>query len=193
MKKSNIALYLGGTVVASALASFGLTAEAGPIIIQPSIVIGQPAVVVAPPPPVYVQPAPVYVQPAPVVEYAPSPFDIYINTAAPADVVFIGGVTYIWGVDAYGHRVQHFYMRGDHRQDVFRRQEELHRVAARNGGHLPEHGETHAEAMAHEQQRMAAAGGGRPGGAPGAPGAGGHAPAPAGHAAPQGKEHEHER
>ncbi|HSY27641.1 MAG TPA: hypothetical protein VK832_09080, partial [Burkholderiaceae bacterium] len=132
---------------------------------------------------------PVYEQQAPVVEYAPSPFDIYITNAAPADVVFIGGSTYIWSVDAYGHRYQRFYMRGDHRQDVFRRQEELHRVAARNGGRLPEHGESHAEAMAHEQQRMAAAGGGHPGGAPGA----GHAPAPAGHpAAPQGKEHEHE-
>jgi len=199
MKKSNLALCVSGALVL-ALGSVTLNAEAWPI----SINIGIPApVVVVPAAPVYVAPAPVYVEPAPVVEYQPSPFDVYVTGAAPADIVFIGGATYIWGVDAYGHRVQHFYGRGDHRDELFRRQGELRRVEARNGGHLPPHGESHAEAMAHEQQRMASAG--RPGGpGPGAPhggpgpaGAPNHpgAPAPAAQHGGNnngGHEHEHE-
>jgi hypothetical protein len=160
MKNSKIVLCIGSSLVAAALGSLALNAQAWPIVIQPSINIGIPApVIVAPPAPVYVQPAPVYVEPAPVVEYVPSPFDVYITAAPPADIVFIGGATYIWGVDAYGHRERHFYGNGDRRAELFRRQEELHRVAARNGGHLPPHGESRSEAMAHEQARMAAAGG----------------------------------
>jgi hypothetical protein len=168
MKNSKIVLCIGSSLVAAALGSVALNAQAWPIVIQPSINIGIPAPVVVAPAPVYVAPAPapVYVEPAPVVAYVPGPFDVFVTAAAPADIVFIGGATYIWSVDAYGHRERHLYGYGDRRAELFHRQEELHRVAARNGGHLPPRGESREEAMAHEQARMASAG--RPGGpAPG--------------------------
>jgi|GEM_PF-5520720 len=196
MKNSKIVLCLGSGLIAAALGSVALNAQAWPIVVQPSITIGIPAPVVVAPAPVVVAPppAPVYVEPAPVVAYVPGPFDVFVTAAAPADIVFVGGATYIWSVDPYGHRVQHLYGYGDRRAELFRRQEELHRVAARNGGMLPPHGETRAEAMAHEQARVAAAG--RPGGP--APGYhGGPAPQPQQHGGNEhggyGHEHEHER
>jgi hypothetical protein len=63
-------------------------------------------------------------------EYAPSPRDVYITAAPATDIMFIGGATYIWGVDGYAHRERHFYGNGDRRAELFRLQEELHRVVA---------------------------------------------------------------
>lgn len=180
MKTANFGPRLGSTVMAFALASLALTAQGQIVFQRPSIVIGVPPVIIAP------APQPVYVQQAPAVEYVPAPLDVYITNAAPADVVFVGGNTYVWGVDEYGHRVRHLYGRGDHREDVLRRHEELHRVSERNGGHLPAHGEAHAGAGAREQQHVAAANrvaaaGGHP-----APAAN-HGPAPAGKSEPEKK------
>jgi len=196
-------------LIATAVASIALPAQAQIFIRRPEIVIGAPAVVIAPPQ-VVVEPQPVVVEQAPVVEYVPAPTDAFIVGAAPADIVFIGGDTFIWSVDPYGHRVRHFYGHGDRREEIGRRGEHLRQVQARNGGHLPAHGETHAQAVAHEQQHVASAGGhpggapaggghpggapaggGHPGGAPaggghpgGAPAGGGHPAAPAAHSAP---------
>jgi hypothetical protein len=120
---------------------FGMIAPAqagvSVVVAPPAVVIGAPAVVVAPPPPA--------------VAYAPAPFDVYITTAAPADIVFFHGDTFVWAVDANGHRYRRFYAHGDHRQELFHRRDELHRIAARNGGHLPDH---HAE-VRHEEHREA--------------------------------------
>lgn len=94
------------------------------------------AVVVAlnppPPPP---PPEPVVVEEF----YQPMPADVYVSTVVDRDVVFIGGDTYIWVVGPDGLRHRHFYAHGDHRQDVFHRRDELHRVMANHDGHLPDH------------------------------------------------------
>jgi hypothetical protein len=58
--------------------------------------------------------------------YQPMPNDIYISTVVDHDVVFIGGNTYIWVVGPDGARHRQFYTHGDHREDVFRRRDELH-------------------------------------------------------------------
>ncbi len=166
---------LNAVGVSVALAS--LAANAG-VTIHPVIVAPAPVVVV---------PQPVIV--APVVAYVPNPMDVYILAAPPADIIFINGDTYIWTTDAYGHRVRRFYGHGDHREFLNHRREELHRVRERNGGHLPPHGESQAEAMAHHEQHMAAehAAHGQAGpGHPGAPAMHPGNPAPAAHAAPPG-------
>jgi hypothetical protein len=82
-------------------------------------------------------------QPAPdvVVEeaYQPMPTDVYIANVAERDVFVSGGNTYFWVVGHDGVRHRHLYAHGDHRADVFRRREELHRVMANHAGHLPDH------------------------------------------------------
>ena len=123
MKSSRFILSVTSTLVFAALGLAATQAQAGGIFIQPEIVIGVPGVVVA----------------QPVVEYAPNPFDVYITNVGPADVVYLHGDTFIWGIDGNGRRYQRFYAHGDRRADVFRRRDELHRVMARNGGHLPNH------------------------------------------------------
>lgn len=89
------------------------------------------------------QPQPVaVVATAPVVvedDYAPVPTDAYVAMAADRDVVIVGGDTYVWVVGANGKRERHFFAHGDHRDDVFRRREELHTVMAHHDGHLPDH------------------------------------------------------
>ncbi|WP_239483111.1 hypothetical protein [Paraburkholderia sp. C35] len=84
-----------------------------------------------PPPP----PPPVVVEDA----YQPLPTDNFVAVVAERDVTIVGGDTYIWVVGPDGQRHRHFYAHGDHRAEVFHRQEELHRVMANHGGHLPDH------------------------------------------------------
>jgi hypothetical protein len=140
---------------AALCAAFAATGAGAQIIVRPQIIVPAPAVVVQPQPvyvapqPVYVAPQPVYAAPQPVyapppepaVAYVPAPLDPFIVGVALADIVIIGGDTYIWALDANGHRYRRFYAHGDHRSEIWRRHDELHRVMARNGGHLPEHGE----------------------------------------------------
>lgn len=88
-------------------------------------------------------PAPYQTPPSGVVieeAYQPMPTDIYIANVAERDVFVSGGNTYFWVMGPDGVRHRHFYARGDHRADVFHRREELHRVMADHGGHLPDHG-----------------------------------------------------
>jgi len=105
------------------------------------------------PPPVYVAPQPVYVAPQPayvvpqpvygapgvVVEYAPRPYDgdIVLVANPEQDIVFIAGDTFLWLLDANGHRYRKFYSHGDHRDELRARHQELHGMMNRNGGHLP--------------------------------------------------------
>lgn len=122
-----------------------LTAIAGAILLagcatndQGQLVIDQDkvhAVIVAlnpPPPP---PPPPVVVEEV----YQPMPSDVYISTVVDTDVVIVGGDTYIWVVGPDGARHRRFYAHGDHREDVFHRRDELHRVMVNHGGHLPDH------------------------------------------------------
>jgi hypothetical protein len=134
-----------------------------PVLVAPQIIVPQ---VVIPQPYVVVAPQAAYVAPGPVVGYVATPLDAFIVNAAPADVVFINGDTYIWAVDEHGHRYRRFYGHGDRRADLNHRRDELHRVMERNGGHLPgregNHGEAHAAmehntAVAHAEQARAAA------------------------------------
>lgn len=71
--------------------------------------------------------------------YQPMPNDSYVSAVADADVVIVGGDTYIWVAGPDGIRHRRFYAHGDHRQDVFHRREELHRVMVNHAGHLPDH------------------------------------------------------
>jgi hypothetical protein len=114
------------------LATGCTTNDQGQLVVDPNKVN---AVVVAlnpPPPP---PPEPVVVEEV----YQPMPNDVYIATAVDRDVVIVGGDTYIWVVGPDGVRRRHFYAHGDHRQDVFHRRDDLHRVMANHGGHLPDH------------------------------------------------------
>jgi hypothetical protein len=74
-----------------------------------------------------------------VTAYQPLPTDVYVANVVDRDVVFVGGDTYIWVVGRDGVRHRQFYAHGDHRTEVFHRREELHRVMASHGGHLPEY------------------------------------------------------
>lgn len=96
--------------------------------IDPSKVNIVLAPAVAPPPPVVVEEA-----------YQPMPTDIYVANVVDRDVFISGGNTYIWVVGPNGVRRRQFYAHGDHRADIFHRREELHRVMANHGGHLPDH------------------------------------------------------
>jgi hypothetical protein len=94
-----------------------------------------------PPPP----PPPVVVEEV----YQPMPNDVYITGVVDHDVVFVGGETYIWVVGPDGVRRRRFYAHGDHRADVFRRRDELHRVMVNHGGHLPDHATVAHGPMGH--------------------------------------------
>jgi hypothetical protein len=106
------------------------TNEQGQLVIGPNRVNPVLAGAVSPPPP-----PPVVVEEV----YQPMPNDIYISTVVDRDVVFFGGNTYIWVVGPDGVRHRQFYTHGDHRQDVFRRRDELHKVMMGHAGHLPDH------------------------------------------------------
>jgi hypothetical protein len=71
--------------------------------------------------------------------YQPMPTDVYVSTVVDADVVIVGGNTYIWVVGPDGARHRRFYAHGDHREDVFHRRDDLHRVMMNHDGHLPDH------------------------------------------------------
>ncbi|WP_233849200.1 hypothetical protein [Paraburkholderia sp. HD33-4] len=73
-----------------------------------------------------------------VTAYQPLPTDVYVVNVVDRDVVIVGGDTYLWVVGQDGVRHRQFYAHGDHRAEVFRRREELHRVMASHDGHLPE-------------------------------------------------------
>lgn len=94
------------------------------------------AVVVAlnppPPPP---PPQPVIVEEV----YQPMPSDAYVATVVNTDVFMVGGNTYIWVVGPDGARHRRFYAHGDHREEVFHRRDDLHRVMMDHGGRLPDH------------------------------------------------------
>ncbi|WP_246257613.1 hypothetical protein [Pararobbsia alpina] len=92
----------------------------------------------SPPPPVVVEEA-----------YQPTPNDIYISTVVDRDVVFVGGNTYIWVVGPDGARHRRLYAHGDHRNEVFHRRDELHKVMMNHGGHLPDHTIAAHGPMAH--------------------------------------------
>lgn len=137
MKTSGLTLPLASVALFAAMQMSSAQAQ---IVIQPNVVIAVPGVVVA----------------LPFVAYVPNPYDVYITNAQPADVVYIHGDTFIWSIDGNGRRYQKFYAHGDRRAEVFSRQEELHRVMARNNGHLPSHESApHQNEQRHEQ-------GGRP-------------------------------
>ncbi|MGF6955613.1 hypothetical protein [Paraburkholderia youngii] len=74
---------------------------------------------------------------ATVTAYQPLPTDVYVANVVDRDVVFVGGVTYIWVVGRDGVRQRQFYAHGDRRAEVFHRREELRRVMASHDGHLP--------------------------------------------------------
>jgi hypothetical protein len=63
-------------------------------------------------------------------EVVPETNDVYISAAANSDIVFVGGSTYIWANGTDGRRHRHFYGRGDRRQEVFHRRDNLHSVTA---------------------------------------------------------------
>jgi hypothetical protein len=108
------------------------TNEQGQLVVDPNKVNAVLAGVLLPPPP---PPPPVVVEEV----YQPMPNDIYISNVVDGDIVFFGGSTYIWVVGPDGVRHRHFYAHGDHRQDIFRRRDELHKVMMNHGGHLPDH------------------------------------------------------
>jgi hypothetical protein len=111
----------------------------------PIVVVEQPAPVV-----VVQQPQMAVVAAVPADGYLANPLDVVlVQTApAPADVVFVGGSTYVWVRDDYGHRVRRFYGAGDMRHEVFARHEMLNNMRRENGGRLPEPG-MHRDAMGH--------------------------------------------
>ena len=108
------------------------TNEQGQLVVDPNKVNEVLTGALIPPPP---PPPPVVVEEA----YQPMPNDIYISTVVDSDVVIFGGDTYIWVIGPDGVRHRHFYAHGDHRQDVFHRRDDLHRVMVNHGGHLPDH------------------------------------------------------
>jgi hypothetical protein len=160
--KKTLRISLASIACATVLAGCA-TNDQGVLVIDPNKVNEVISGALNPPPPP--PPPPVVIEEA----YEPMPNDIYISTVVDRDVVFIGGSTYIWVVGPDGVRHRQFYAHGDHRQDVFHRRDELHRVIMNHGGHLPDHA-----IAAHGPD-------GRPGG-PGHPAPGGM---PAAHAAVQ--------
>jgi len=121
MKRSRFAIPVSSALLASAL-GFSAVQAGAQVYVRPTVVIGVPGVAIVAPP---------------VVEYSPAPFDVYITNAQPADVIYLHGDTFIWAVDGNGRRYQRFYAHGDRRSEVLGRRDELQRVRARNGGHLP--------------------------------------------------------
>jgi hypothetical protein len=127
--KTTLRISLASVAFATFLAGCA-TNEQGQLVVDPNkvneILVG--ALSPPPPPPVVVEEA-----------YQPMPNDLYISTIVDRDVVFFGGDTYIWVVGPDGVRHRHFYAHGDHREDVFHRRNELHKVIVNHGGHLPDH------------------------------------------------------
>lgn len=80
--------------------------------------------------------------------------DVYISGASNADVVFVGGSTYIWVTQSDGQRHRHFYGHGDKRQEVFRRRDNLRSVTA----HFPAHRSTRHEDGEHRRHHREDAG-----------------------------------
>jgi hypothetical protein len=107
------------------------TNEQGQLVVDPNKVNEVLAGALSPPPP----PPPEVVEEA----YQPMPNDVYVSTVVDKDVVFVGGSTYIWVVGPDGVRHRRLYAHGDHREDVFRRRDELHKTMMSHGGHLPDH------------------------------------------------------
>jgi hypothetical protein len=134
-------------VSVSGLGFVGASADAQIIVRRaaPIVVVEQPAPVM-----VVQQPQMAVVAAMPADGYAANPLDVVLVQAAPApaDVVFIGGSTYVWVRDDYGHRVRRFYGAGDLRHEVFARHEMLNNMRRENGGRLPEPG-MHRDAMGH--------------------------------------------
>jgi hypothetical protein len=124
------------SIACAAVVAGCTTNEQGQLVIDPNKVNEVLASALAPPPP----PPPVVVEEA----YQPMPSDVYVSAVVDHDVVLIGGDTYIWVVEADGVRHRHFYSHGDHREDVFHRRDELHRVMTNHGGHLPDHATAHS-------------------------------------------------
>ncbi|GAB7527389.1 hypothetical protein PBS_63800 [Paraburkholderia sp. 2C] len=107
------------------------TNEQGQLVVDPDKVNEVLAGALNPPPPA----PPVVVEEA----YQPMPNDIYVSTVVDKDVVFVGGNTYIWVVGSDGVRHRRLYAHGDHREDIFHRRDELHKVMINHGGRLPDH------------------------------------------------------
>jgi hypothetical protein len=83
---------------------------------------------------------------------------VYISAALDTDIVFAGGSTYIWVVGSDGHRHRHLYGRGDRRQEIFRRRDNLHSMNAHRGEPPPMHYSLreqngHLEAIRRDQMR----------------------------------------
>lgn len=89
-------------------------------------------------------------RPVVVEEVVPESSDLYIRAAANADIVFVGGSTYIWAVGPDGHRHRHFYARGDRRQEVFHRRDNLRSVVSHRNGHTSAVYASHDGGRPHE-------------------------------------------
>jgi hypothetical protein len=76
-------------------------------------------------------------RPVVVEELVPETNDAYISAAVNADIVFVGGSTYIWAIGPDGHRHRHFYGHGDRRREVFARRDNLRSVTVHRTGHPP--------------------------------------------------------
>jgi hypothetical protein len=167
MREHGLKLMGWAPFVASAACALGLAG----CVTTPPRATTQPAPVAAPAPRAVVvaaSPAPVaVVRPAVQEQIVAGPNDVYISAALDTDIVFEGGSTFIWFVGPDGHRHRHFYGHGDHRQEIFRRRDNLRSVAHRAGpppmhvmAHDP-HGRLDAirrDQIRHEQQaRMASA------------------------------------
>ena len=148
--KTTLRISLASIACATLLAGCA-TNEQGQLVVDPNKVNEILAGALSPPPP----PPPEEVEDT----YQPMPNDNYVSTVVDTDVVIFGGDTYIWVAGPDGVRHRQFYAHGDHRQDVFHRRDELHRVMVNHAGHLPDHA-----IAAHGSAQ-------RPGGAPGHPGA----------------------
>ena len=158
MKYTRLAAVIAGT--ASTLYLTGcVTSTPGPVVVQP---VAQPAratvVVTTPLPP---RPPVVIAQPVVREELIPERNDVYITAAADSDIIFVGGSTYIWVTGADGRRHRHLYGRGDRRQEIFHRRENLHSVMTHHAGHPPpaysHHDPDRRREAIHHEQRMHAA------------------------------------
>jgi hypothetical protein len=138
--KSTLRISLASIACAAFLAGCA-TNEQGQLVVDPNKMNEILAGALSPPPP----PPPVVVEEG----YEPMPNDIYVSNVVDRDVVFLGGDTYIWVVGPDGARHRRFYAHGDHREDVFHRRDELHRVIANHGGHLPAHAIAAHESFDH--------------------------------------------
>lgn len=146
IKASCVALAASITVLAGCA-----TNEQGVVVFDPAKANALITAAITPTPP-----APPVIVEAPVIAYAPVPTDLYVaNVVDTTDVIFVSGNTYVWVVGPDGHRVRHFYAHGDHRDEVFHRRDDLHRVMEQHGGHLPDH-RIEAAGPGHSPERAVA-------------------------------------